>query len=78
MRKAVVSVPSNIAEGQLRNSKKEFIQFISISLGSCAELDTQLELAKRLGFIKDDISKETIDSINEEMRILHGLRRKIS
>jgi four helix bundle protein len=77
MRRAAVSVPSNLAEGQLRSSKNEFKQFVSISLGSCGELDTQLELAKRLGYIKEKIFKEISEVINEEMRILHGLRHKI-
>jgi len=48
MRRAAVSIPSNIAEGQARKSTKEFLQFISIALGSLAELDTQLELTVRL------------------------------
>jgi four helix bundle protein len=50
MRCAAVSVPSNIAEGQARNSTLQFLQFISIALGSLAELETQLELASRLDY----------------------------
>ena len=48
MRRAAISIPSNIAEGQKRNSKKEFVQFCSIARGSLAELETQLEMAKRI------------------------------
>lgn len=51
MRRAAISIPSNLAEGQLRNSKNEFRQFVSIALGSCGELDTQLELANRFGYV---------------------------
>jgi len=51
----------NLAEGQLRNSKNEFRQFISIALGSCGELDTQMELAQRFGYV----SNEDIDSLSE-------------
>ena len=53
MRRASVSIPSNIAEGFMRQHKPEMIQFLFISLGSCGELHTQLVIAKELGFITD-------------------------
>lgn len=54
VRRAAVSIPSNIAEGAARNSKKEFIRFLYISLGSLAEVETQLEIAGRLKFISEN------------------------
>ena len=51
LRRAVVSIPSNIAEGSNRNTQKEFIQFLYISLGSAAEVETQLIIANRLKYI---------------------------
>ena len=54
MRRSSVSIPSNIAEGAARKSNKEFLQFISIAIGSLAELETQYELSIRLGFLKKD------------------------
>lgn len=78
MRRSAVSIPSNIAEGQLRKSKKEFSQFISISLGSCAELSTQLELSQRFGFLAENNFKEISKRIDEVMKILHGLRNKLT
>ena len=56
MRRAAVSVPSNIAEGSARKGTKELIHFLSISSGSLSELDTQLELTKMLGY-SNDITK---------------------
>jgi four helix bundle protein len=55
MRAAAVSIPSNIAEGQARNSTKQFLQFLSFALGSLAELETQLELATRLEYGGDEV-----------------------
>jgi len=52
IRRSAVSIPSNIAEGAARNSRKEFIQFLHISLGSLAELETQLLLSEKLGFLQ--------------------------
>ncbi|WP_218148847.1 four helix bundle protein [Thermodesulforhabdus norvegica] len=51
MKRSAISIPSNIAEGAARNSKKEFLQFLFISLGSISELETQLIIADRLGFL---------------------------
>lgn len=53
VRRAAVSIPSNIAEGAARGSKKEFKQFLHISLGSVAELETQIIIAKELGVLDD-------------------------
>lgn len=58
MRRAAVSIPSNIAEGQNRNTPKEFVQFLYIALGSASELETQLLISNRLGYL-GEISKET-------------------
>ena len=53
IRRSAVSIPSNIAEGSSRNSKKEFIQFLYIALGSLCELETQLLIAKNVGYIDE-------------------------
>jgi four helix bundle protein len=61
MRRSAISIPSNIAEGAGRNTKKEFINFLYISQGSIAELETQLLISKNLGFTgEDEISKMII------------------
>ena len=61
IRRCSVSIPSNISEGAARESKKEFKRFLYISLGSAAELETQLEISKRLKFMDD--SKDLKDKI---------------
>ena len=55
MRRAAVSIPSNIAEGRARDSSREFLYFLSVSRGSLAELETQLELAIRLDYADSDL-----------------------
>ena len=73
IRRSAVSISSNIAEGAARNSKKEFINFLYISLGSLSELDTQLELAKRLGYLTDEQWSFLDAKLSEEDKILCGL-----
>ncbi len=70
MRRAAVSVPSNIAEGAARNSDKEIIQYLYVSLGSLAELDTQVELARELGYKYDE---DIVGGIEEVRRLVLGL-----
>ena len=82
MRRAVVSVPSNIAEGAARFYAKEFVQFLSIAGGSLSELDTQVEIAANLGYLtphqKEKVD-ERIDSISMKLAGLIGkVRRGIS
>jgi four helix bundle protein len=78
MRRAAVSIPSNVAEGQARRTTPEFIQFISHAEGSAAELDTQIILAVELQFcLKADVLP--IYELNDEIRrMLNALRRKLA
>ena|SRR6266545_956379 len=78
MRRAAVSVPSNIAEGQARRTTGEFIQFISNAEGSTAELDTQLILCIELRFCSNASAEAAFALIYEIRRMLNGLRRKLS
>ena len=78
-RKSAVSVPSNIAEGAGRNTTPELVHFLGISCGSLAELDTQLELAVRLGYLKADSGAiKQINRVGKIVRLLRGsLREKL-
>ncbi len=75
IRRAAVSIPSNIAEGTARKSDKELLQFISIALGSLAEIETQYLISVRLGYIENDKTLENL--LNEEKRLLLGFRNYI-
>lgn len=77
MRRAGVSVAANIAEGASRSSKKEYLQFLSISRGSLAELRYYLHLAKRLGYLTDRNWEKLEGSSDEVGRVLYGLARSI-
>ncbi|MDD4891726.1 MAG: four helix bundle protein [Phycisphaerae bacterium] len=73
-RKSVVSIPSNIAEGQARNSTSQFLQHISIAYGSLAETETQLLVALRLAYITRDNLAESWALCVEVGKMLNGLR----
>lgn len=77
MRRAAVSIPSNIAEGQARHTTGEFIQFISHAEGSTAELETQLILSVELGFIAKEQTADEFVLVDDIRRMLNGLRRKL-
>ena len=78
MRRAAVSVPSNIAEGQARHTTGEFIQFISHAEGSVAELDTQLILSIELKFSSGTAAEPALTLLGEIRRMLNALRRKLT
>lgn len=73
VRRAVVSIPSNIAEGFNRGSDKEFIHFLRIAKGSAAEVETQLILCVDLGYLDSDDIVEAIKLYNEILRMLGTL-----
>lgn len=73
MRRAAISIPSNIAEGHGRNSDKEYINFLSIARGSLWELETQLEICVRLGYVEQSIIADTLDLITEVSKMINGL-----
>ena len=76
-RKAAVSVPANIAEGQGRRLSGEFQQFLATARGSLMELDTHLEVACRVGYINDEQHRAIQQDLNEVGRLLNGLMRSI-
>ena len=78
MRRAAVSIPSNVAEGQARHTPGEFIQFISHAEGSLAELDTQLILSIELKFCSESAAESALTLLGEIRRMLNALRRKLA
>lgn len=73
IRRAAVSVPSNIAEGYSRPGRADYIRFLNIARGSANEIETQLLIAERLGFVKREKLTGIIDLVQEVQRILKGL-----
>ena len=71
IRRAAVSIPSNIAEGAARNSKKEFIQFLFIALGSLSELETQIIIASRLEYLNN------LDTLLGDLKFLRKLINRL-
>lgn len=73
LRRAAVSVPSNIAEGYGRRSKKEYLQFFSIAYGSSLELETQLIISKKLKFASEQAFKEAETPLEEVKKMLYTM-----
>ena len=75
MRRAAVSVPSNIAEGNARHTLKDYIHFLSVARGSLAELETQITIARELNMLNDP--HPLVDLLSETDRLLQGLIRSL-
>lgn len=75
MQRAAVSIPANIAEGQGRQHRPEFIQHLSIAYGSLTELETHIQIAQRLDYLNVDDAKRLLLQTGEVGRLLNGLLR---
>jgi len=78
LQRAAISIPSNIAEGQARSSHKEFRHFLAIALGSLAELETQIILAQRLGYLTDKDTEPILQQSEEIAKMLKGLQKSLT
>ena len=77
MQRCSVSIPSNIAEGFNRFHNKEYRQFLYMSLGSCAELETQIEIAVELKYIDEQRKTHLLEKLDHESRMLRNLIKKL-
>ena len=77
MRRAAVSIPSNLAEGAARKGKKEFSQYLYIAQGSISEIDTQIELSFILNFLEKNLYNYLMDELNTISKMLFGLLRSL-
>ena len=77
MRRSVISIPSNIAEGQARQHKKEFVHFLTIAKGSNSELETQLLICIRLGYFTGERAKKALDMTDEINKMLSAMITKL-
>lgn len=77
LRRASVSIPSNIAEGSSRSSNKDFIRFLTISIGSAYEIETQLLIAYDLKFISEQELKQVINDLNEIIKMISKFKSSL-
>ena len=77
LRRAAVSIPANIAEGAARRSNKEFAHFLSNSQGSTSEVETELLIAFRLGYLSEDVSAALCSPLDDIGRMITGLSRHL-
>ncbi|MGH8646688.1 MAG: four helix bundle protein [Gammaproteobacteria bacterium] len=77
MRRAAVSIPSNVAEGFNRKHNREYRQFLYIALGSCAELETQIEVAHDLKFLDARGRDSLLEKLDHESRMLRNLIKRL-
>ena len=78
MNRAVISIPSNIAEGCGKTSIKQFSQSLEVSLGESFELETQLIIAHRTGLITEERVKELEENLSELQRMINGLKASLA
>jgi four helix bundle protein len=77
IRRAAVSIPSNIAEGAARTSRKEFSKFLSIALGSASEMETQLIISRNLNYLTDKDSEYLINELTTIQKMILGLMKNL-
>ncbi|MDQ5950170.1 MAG: hypothetical protein QG585_110 [Patescibacteria group bacterium] len=77
IRRSAISIPSNIAEGAQRTTRKDFANFLRIAIGSCAELETQLIISLKLGYIDNALYNLNVEKITEILKMLRSLWSKI-
>jgi four helix bundle protein len=77
LQRAAISVPSNVAEGHARDSTKEYLRFVSIAMGSLAEIETQLILSNRLNYIDEEKLGDLLGKTGEIGRMLRGLQSSL-
>ena len=77
MRRCVISIASNIAEGQGRDTSREFIYFLTVARGSCFELNTQVEAGVLVGYFTDEDVRNSLDLLSEISKMLNSLIRKL-
>ncbi len=77
MQRSAISIPSNVAEGFNRVHNKEYQRFLYIALGSCAELETQVEIAAELKYLAPDKKAALLEKLDHEARMLRNLVKKL-